>query len=62
MPVTHRKPWEECPPEPDDQAEREAEDQRRRFAKALARDAFGRHYWDERMALEVRRAARKRRC
>ena len=59
--MTDRKLWEEHPAKPEEQAESEAEKERRRFAKALARDAFGRHYWDDTMAKEVRRAARKRR-
>lgn len=35
----------------------EREERRRRFARALARDAFGRNYWDEGKAKELRRAA-----
>jgi len=39
---------------------RERAARRRRFAEAMARDAFGRHHWDDRKAEELRRAARKR--
>ncbi len=35
----------------------EREEQRREYAKSLARDAFGRHYWDDGKAKELRRAA-----
>lgn len=35
---------------------KEREERRRRFAQALTRDAFGRHYWDEGKAKELRRA------
>ena len=37
-------------------AESEAQERRRRFAKAMARSAFGRFYWDERLDAEMRRA------
>ena len=42
------------------EAEREGEDSResghkRRFARALARSVFGRHYWDDRLEAELRR-------
>jgi hypothetical protein len=32
---------------------------RERFARALARSAFGRHYWDDRMQSELRDQMRK---
>ncbi len=35
----------------------EREERRNRFARALTRDAFGRHYWDDGKARELRRAA-----
>ncbi len=41
------------------EGQREREERRQRFAKALARDAFGRHYWDEGKARELKRAARR---
>lgn len=34
---------------------------RERFARALARSAFGRHYWDERMETELRDQMRQSR-
>ncbi len=37
-------------------ADCDAQERRRRFAKALARSAFGRFYWDERQEAEMRRA------
>lgn len=41
-------------------SESERKEQRELYAKALARDAFGRHYWDDKKAQELRRAARRR--
>ncbi len=37
----------------------EREEQRIRFARAITRDAFGRHYWDDRQAEEIVRALTK---
>ena len=36
------------------------EDARRKFAKALARDLFGKHYWDDRLEAEKQKAVRKK--
>jgi hypothetical protein len=41
------------------EAEREdSSDTGRRFARALARSVFGRHYWDDRLEAEMRRQLR----
>ncbi len=39
---------------------RTAEARRRRFANALARAEFGRHYWDDRLEDELRSVLRKK--
>ena len=36
------------------------EARRRRFAKALARAQFGRHYWDDRLETELRNAMKQK--
>jgi len=40
---------------------REGESERRRFAKAIARSEFGRHYWDDKFETELREARTRRR-
>jgi len=43
--------------EPDRKIRRDERVERReRFARSMARDAFGRHYWDEGQARELQRS------
>lgn len=43
-------------------AARPEDRQRQRFARAITRSVFGRHYWDDALEAEKQRASRKRKA
>ena len=56
--TSHQKPARSTEKEAEPPLDSE-QDRRRRFAKSLTRNVFGRHYWDDALEAEKQNASRK---